>query len=99
MGQAERPTCPHCGAFLILALPPGGEGQRRFQCFECDGLDPLKTDKVLGWLATATEVAASLTAIGRRNRSRAEPAAAGESRPALRRRWASPIGQPGSHRS
>jgi hypothetical protein len=35
---------------LILALPPGGEGQRRFQCFECDGLDPLKTDKVLGWL-------------------------------------------------
>src|SRR3981081_3292364 len=37
MGQAERPTCPGCGAFLILALPPGGKGQRTFQCFECDG--------------------------------------------------------------
>jgi hypothetical protein len=50
MGQAERPTCPHCGAYLILALPPGGSKKRTFQCFECDDLDPLKTDKVVGWL-------------------------------------------------
>ena len=49
MGQAERPTCPHCGAFLILALPPGGKGQRTFQCFDCDRPDPLKTDQVRGW--------------------------------------------------
>jgi hypothetical protein len=49
MGQAERPTCPRCGAFLILALPPDGKGPRTFQCFDCDGPDPLKTDKVLGW--------------------------------------------------
>jgi hypothetical protein len=48
MGQAERPTYPHCGAFL--ALPPGGERQRTFQCFECDGPDPLKTEKATGWL-------------------------------------------------
>jgi hypothetical protein len=26
MGQAHRPTCPNCGAYLILALPPGGKG-------------------------------------------------------------------------
>jgi DUF2934 family protein len=26
MGQADRPTCPGCGAYLILALPPGGKG-------------------------------------------------------------------------
>jgi hypothetical protein len=50
MGQAERPTCPNCGAHLILALPPGGEGRRRFQCFECDGPDPLKTEWATGWL-------------------------------------------------
>jgi hypothetical protein len=50
MGQAERPTCPHCGEFLILALPPGGKGPRTFQCFECDGPDPLKTGNVMGWL-------------------------------------------------
>jgi len=50
MGQAERPTCPHCGAFLLLALPLGGKGLRTFQCFECDGLDPLKTEKASGWL-------------------------------------------------
>jgi hypothetical protein len=42
MGQAERPTCPHCGAFMILAPSPDGKGQPAFQCLECDGLDPLK---------------------------------------------------------
>jgi len=50
MGQAERPTCPGCGAFLILALPPGGKGPRTFQCFECDRPDSLKTDTAMGWL-------------------------------------------------
>jgi hypothetical protein len=50
MGQAESPKCPHCGANLTLALPPGGEGKRTFQCFDCDGPDPLKSDKVIGWL-------------------------------------------------
>jgi hypothetical protein len=42
MGQAERPTCPDCGAPLVLALPPDGKGKRTFQCFDCDGPDPLK---------------------------------------------------------
>jgi predicted RNA-binding Zn-ribbon protein involved in translation (DUF1610 family) len=50
MGQAERPTCPNCGAYLILALSPDGKGQRIFQCFDCDRPDPLKTESVLGWL-------------------------------------------------
>src|SRR5258708_5804274 len=26
MGQAEGPKCPHCGAYLTLALRPGGRG-------------------------------------------------------------------------
>jgi hypothetical protein len=38
------------GAHLILALPPGGNGPRRFRCLECDGVDPLKTDQATGWL-------------------------------------------------
>jgi hypothetical protein len=50
MGQAERPTCPNCGALLILALPPGGKGQRTLQCFDCERPDPLKTNSVIGWL-------------------------------------------------
>src|SRR5947199_10033141 len=50
MGQAERPTCPGCGAFLVLALPPGGNGPRTFQGWDCDRPDPLKTDNVTGWL-------------------------------------------------
>lgn len=51
MGQAKRPTCPNCGAYLILALPPGGDGPRTFQCFECGGPDLVKTEKVaMGWL-------------------------------------------------
>jgi hypothetical protein len=50
MGQAQRPTCPECGAFLILALPPGGNGRRTFQCLDCERSDPIKTDQATGWL-------------------------------------------------
>ena len=50
MGQAQRPTCPECGAFLILALPPGGKGKRTMQCLDCDRPDPLKSEEVTGWL-------------------------------------------------
>ncbi|MEA2793161.1 MAG: hypothetical protein QOI87_541 [Bradyrhizobium sp.] len=50
MGQAERPTCPHCGAHLILARPAGGKGQRTFQCLDCDRSDPLKSERATGWL-------------------------------------------------
>jgi hypothetical protein len=50
MGQAERPRCPDCGAFLILALPPDGKGKRTMQCVDCDRPDPLKSDAAKGWL-------------------------------------------------
>jgi hypothetical protein len=50
MGQAKRPTCPDCGAYLTLALPPDGNGPRTFQCLDCNRPDPLKTDRVIGWL-------------------------------------------------
>ena len=50
MGQAQRPTCPDCGAFLILALPPGGKGKRTMQCLDCDRPDPLKSEVATGWL-------------------------------------------------
>jgi hypothetical protein len=50
MGKAEGPICPNCGALLILALPPDGKGKRTFQCFDCDRPDPLKTDRMVGWL-------------------------------------------------
>ena len=50
MGQTERLTCSKCGAHLILALPARGKGSRTFQCFVCDGPDPMKTDKATGWL-------------------------------------------------
>jgi len=50
MGQAKRPTCPECGAPLVLALPPDGEGKRTLQCFDCDRPDPLKSERMMGWL-------------------------------------------------
>jgi hypothetical protein len=31
---------------MMLALPPGGKGQRPYQCFQCDRPDPLKTNQV-----------------------------------------------------
>jgi hypothetical protein len=52
MGQAERSICPECGAPLVLALPPGGKGPRTFQCFDCDGPDPLKTERAARWLTS-----------------------------------------------
>src|SRR6516165_9218311 len=48
MGQTDRPTCPICGAYLVLAS--GGNGKPAAQCFACDGPDPMKTDKTIGWL-------------------------------------------------
>jgi hypothetical protein len=51
MGQVERLRCPKCGAYLMLVpAPSDGRGPRMFQCFECDLPDPIKTDKVMGWL-------------------------------------------------
>jgi hypothetical protein len=50
MGQVERPTCPRCGAHLVLEPLPGGEGRRMFQCRKCDPQDPLKSDNVSRWI-------------------------------------------------
>ena len=44
------PTCPDCGEYLVLVLPPGGKGPRTFQCLDCEGPDPLKSDLAKGWL-------------------------------------------------
>jgi hypothetical protein len=52
MGQAQLPTCRECEAFLILALPPGGNGKRTMQCMDCDRPDPLKTVAAKGWLSS-----------------------------------------------
>jgi hypothetical protein len=37
---------------LTLVLPPGGKGQRKFQCLNCDRdrPDPITTDEMIGWL-------------------------------------------------
>jgi tRNA(Ile2) C34 agmatinyltransferase TiaS len=51
MGQAQRPTCPDCGAHLTLALPPGGTGRRTFRCLDCERHDPIKSPEAVGWLA------------------------------------------------
>jgi len=50
MGQSKRPTCPECGGYLTLAPPPDGKGPRTLQCLECDRPDPIKTEKIIGWL-------------------------------------------------
>src|SRR4030081_1979620 len=51
MEQANQSKmCPHCGAPMVLALPPGGKGPRTLQCFDCDRDDPLKADSTAGWL-------------------------------------------------
>jgi hypothetical protein len=42
--------CPQCGSLMRLALAPGGRGPRSLRCEQCDRLDPLKADEVIGWL-------------------------------------------------
>jgi len=36
---------------MELALLPGGKGMRVWQCFNCDGPDPIASDSTLGWLS------------------------------------------------
>jgi predicted RNA-binding Zn-ribbon protein involved in translation (DUF1610 family) len=42
--------CPQCGSLMSLRLAPGDKGPRSLRCEQCEGLDPLKADKVVGWL-------------------------------------------------
>jgi phage FluMu protein Com len=42
--------CPQCGSLVRLALAPGDRGPRSLRCEQCDRLDPLKADEVIGWL-------------------------------------------------
>jgi hypothetical protein len=35
---------------MRLALSPGDRGLRSLRCEQCDRLDPLKADDVIGWL-------------------------------------------------
>src|SRR5882724_4419158 len=47
MGQSDQTRlCPQCGSPMVLALPPGGEGPRKLQCFECTRPDPMKSDAI-----------------------------------------------------
>jgi hypothetical protein len=35
---------------MMLALSPGGKGQRLYQCFQCERPDPLKTNEIDAWI-------------------------------------------------
>jgi hypothetical protein len=50
MVTIQTRICPNCKAPLVLALPPGGKGERSLQCFDCERPDPLKSGKSSGWL-------------------------------------------------
>ncbi|MGE5158636.1 MAG: hypothetical protein ACM3OF_10880 [Gemmatimonas sp.] len=42
--------CPKCGKPMVMALVPGGNGERAPQCFDCEGPDPMKSDEAEGWV-------------------------------------------------
>jgi DNA-binding response OmpR family regulator len=46
----KRSICPRCKRPMEFALPPGGMGQRRYRCLECERADPLKSEDTQGWL-------------------------------------------------
>jgi hypothetical protein len=35
---------------MTFALPPGGNGQRSWQCFDCERPDPLSSKTINGWI-------------------------------------------------
>ena len=35
---------------MQLLVPPGAQGQRDYKCFDCDRVDPLKSDQVDRWI-------------------------------------------------
>lgn len=47
---AETPTkCPRCGKRLKRPLDKA-QPHKKYQCLDCDGIDPIKTQDVQGWL-------------------------------------------------
>jgi DNA-directed RNA polymerase subunit RPC12/RpoP len=42
--------CPRCGSPIIFTLLPDGKGPRTIQCPECSRFDPIKSERVVGWL-------------------------------------------------
>ena len=50
MEQTDRLTCPKCGAKLIAKPSPSASGLRTPHCPDCDCLDPLKSERAMGWL-------------------------------------------------
>ena len=52
MGQAERPTCPGCGTFLILALPPAARDLARSSASIASGQTPSNPTRLSGFRAS-----------------------------------------------
>jgi hypothetical protein len=51
MGQANRTgNCPRCGRAMGLALLPEAGIPGGPQCIGCEKSDPLKSERVTGWL-------------------------------------------------
>ena len=50
MGQIDGLTCRKCGAKLIATPSPSTNGLRALRCPDCDCLDPLKSERAMGWL-------------------------------------------------
>jgi hypothetical protein len=55
MPTSARPPCPICKNPMTFALPPGGKGQRSWQCLDCERPDPLASEAVRGWIKGLTE--------------------------------------------
>jgi hypothetical protein len=42
--------CEKCAKPLAFALQPGGKGPRSWQCFDCEGPDPITSPNITGWV-------------------------------------------------
>jgi hypothetical protein len=50
MPSSGSAICPKCNRPMTSALPPSGKGPRVLRCLECDGIDPMQSPDILGWV-------------------------------------------------
>ena len=49
-GQGRPSDVPLLRGTLDSGATPDGKGPRKLRCFDCEQPDPIRTEKVTGWL-------------------------------------------------
>jgi len=51
--ESAIPLCQRCGREMTMVAPPHGIEAATWRCPVCDCLDPLKSERIEGWIKSA----------------------------------------------